>query len=35
VTYSAETKTFFVWHADCGASVLPDAIMSAGFDYTL
>jgi len=35
VTYSADTKTFFVWHEDCGASVLPDAIMSAGFDYTL
>jgi hypothetical protein len=35
VTYSVETKTFFLWHADCGSAVLPDAIMSAGFDYTL
>ena len=35
MTYSVETKTFFIWHADCGSAVLPDAIMSAGFDYTL
>ena len=32
VTYSMVSKTFFVWHADCGTAVLPDAIMSAGFD---
>jgi hypothetical protein len=35
VTYSVVTKTFFLWQADCGNVVLPDAIMSAGFDYTL
>lgn len=35
VTYSGETKTFFLWHADCGTTVLPDAIMSAGFDDEL
>jgi photosystem II stability/assembly factor-like uncharacterized protein len=34
LTYSSQTKTFFIWHADCGNSVLPNAIMSAGFDYT-
>jgi hypothetical protein len=34
VTYSALTKTFFVWHWDCGDVVLPDAIMRAGFDGT-
>jgi photosystem II stability/assembly factor-like uncharacterized protein len=32
--YSARTKTFFIWRWDCGMRVLPDAIMSAGFDYT-
>jgi photosystem II stability/assembly factor-like uncharacterized protein len=32
-SYSAQTKTFFIWHNDCGNAVLPDAIMSAGFDY--
>jgi photosystem II stability/assembly factor-like uncharacterized protein len=32
--YSARTKTFYVWRWDCGNSVLPNAIMSAGFDYT-
>jgi hypothetical protein len=32
-TYSAQTKTFFVWRNDCGNAVLPNAIMSAGFDY--
>lgn len=32
--YSARTKTFFIWRWDCGNVVLPDAIMSAGFDYT-
>jgi hypothetical protein len=31
--YSAQTKTFFIWHNDCGNAVLADAIMSAGFDY--
>jgi len=34
VTYSAQTKTFFIWHWDCGNQVLPDAIRSSGFDYT-
>jgi photosystem II stability/assembly factor-like uncharacterized protein len=34
VTYSAKTKTFFVWHWDCSANVLPDAIAAMGFDYT-
>jgi hypothetical protein len=33
VTYSAQTKTLFVWNWDCGMVVLPDAIMSAPFDY--
>jgi hypothetical protein len=33
-TYSARTKTFYVWRWDCGDRVLPNAIMSAGFDYT-
>jgi photosystem II stability/assembly factor-like uncharacterized protein len=33
VTYSAWTKTFFIWHWDCGNVVLSDAIMSSGFDY--
>ena len=32
--YAAQTKTFFIWHSNCGTSVLPDAVMSAGFDYT-
>jgi len=32
--YSARTKTFYIWRWDCGTSVLPDAIMSSGFDYT-
>ena len=32
--YSAPTKTFYIWRWDCGNNVLPDAIMSAGFDYT-
>jgi len=31
--YSARTRTFYVWRWDCGNSVLPDAVMSAGFDY--
>jgi hypothetical protein len=34
VTYSSQTKTFFIWRWDCGEKVLPDAIRSAGFDYT-
>jgi hypothetical protein len=34
VTYSSQTKTFFIWRWDCGDKVLPDAIRSAGFDYT-
>jgi photosystem II stability/assembly factor-like uncharacterized protein len=34
LTYSTGTKTFFLAHFDCGASqVLPDGIMSAGFEY--
>jgi hypothetical protein len=33
LTYSAATKTFILYYADCGNAVLPDAIMSAGFDY--
>jgi photosystem II stability/assembly factor-like uncharacterized protein len=36
VIYSITSKTFFIWHSNCGANaVLDDAIMSAGFDYTL
>jgi photosystem II stability/assembly factor-like uncharacterized protein len=31
--YSARTKTFFIWRWGCGSTVLPDAIMSAGFDW--
>jgi hypothetical protein len=34
ITYSARTKTLFVWHWDCNGVVLDDAIASAGFDYT-
>jgi photosystem II stability/assembly factor-like uncharacterized protein len=33
VTYSAQTKTLFVSHWDCGKVVLADAIASAPFDY--
>jgi photosystem II stability/assembly factor-like uncharacterized protein len=33
LSYSDRTKTFFIWHWDCGAVVLDDAIMRAGFDY--
>jgi len=33
-TYSARTKTFYVWQWDCTNVVLPNAIWSAGFDYT-
>ena len=32
VTYSAATKTMYVWQWDCGNVVLPFAIASAGFD---
>lgn len=32
LAFSAQTKTLYVWHNDCGEVVLPDAIMSAGFD---
>jgi photosystem II stability/assembly factor-like uncharacterized protein len=32
--YSVRTKTFYIWRWDCGETVLPNAIMSAGFDYT-
>jgi hypothetical protein len=32
--YSARTKTFYIWRWGCGNTVLPDAVMSAGFDYT-
>ena len=35
VTYSVAAKTLFVWHWDCGDKVLDDAILSAGFDYTV
>jgi hypothetical protein len=34
VTYSAQTKTFFIWRWDCGGVVPADGIWSAGFDYT-
>jgi hypothetical protein len=34
-TYSRSTKTFFVSQWDCGSVVLPNAIMSAGYDYEL
>jgi photosystem II stability/assembly factor-like uncharacterized protein len=33
LTYSAATKTFFLWQSDCNAAVLDNAIMSAGFDW--
>jgi hypothetical protein len=32
VTFSASTKTMYVWQWDCGNVVLPNAIASAGFD---
>jgi photosystem II stability/assembly factor-like uncharacterized protein len=32
LAFSAQSKTLYVWHNDCGEVVLPDAIMSAGFD---
>jgi len=35
VAYSVAEKSLFVWHWDCGNVVLDDAILSAGFDYTL
>jgi photosystem II stability/assembly factor-like uncharacterized protein len=34
LAYSARTKTFYIWRWGCGNNVLPDAVMSAGFDYT-
>lgn len=34
VTFSAATKTIYVWQWDCGNIVLPNAIASAGFDDT-
>ncbi len=34
VTYSAMTKTFYLSHWECSTSVAPNAIMSAGYDYT-
>src|SRR4029078_675095 len=34
VAYSAQQRAFFVWHFDCGNTVLPDAIMRHDFDYT-
>jgi hypothetical protein len=33
LTYSASTRSFYIWHWDCGGVVLPDAIQRAGFDY--
>jgi photosystem II stability/assembly factor-like uncharacterized protein len=34
ITYSAKTRTFFLWHWTCSGGPLPaDAVMSAGFDY--
>jgi photosystem II stability/assembly factor-like uncharacterized protein len=33
LAYSAQTKTFFVWHWDCSNNVPDDAIMSMGFDW--
>ena len=32
VTYSAATKTLYVWQWDCGEVVLPNAIASAGLE---
>ena len=31
VVYSPGRRAFFIWHWDCGAVVLPDAVMR--FDY--
>jgi hypothetical protein len=33
VTYSSQTKTFFIWRWDCGDAVPENAIMSMGFDW--
>lgn len=33
LTYSAFTKTMYIWRWDCGGVVLPDAIYSAGFNW--
>jgi DNA-binding beta-propeller fold protein YncE len=35
LAYSAATKTVYIWRNDCGNKVLPNAIMSAGFDYSV
>jgi hypothetical protein len=32
MTYSPTTKSVFIWHNDCMDKVLPDAVMTAGFD---
>jgi hypothetical protein len=32
MTYSPSLKSFFIWHNDCMDKVLPDAVMTAGFD---
>jgi photosystem II stability/assembly factor-like uncharacterized protein len=34
MTYSALTRTFYVSHWECGSVVAPNAIVSAGYDYT-
>jgi hypothetical protein len=34
VTYSAQTKTLYLWRNDCGNRVLADAVWAAGWDYT-
>jgi hypothetical protein len=34
VVYSVKKKMLFIWQWDCGTIVLPNAIASAGFDYT-
>jgi hypothetical protein len=33
-TYSAAGKTLYAWHNDCNGTVLADAVMAAGWDYT-
>jgi hypothetical protein len=33
LTYSAWTKTMYIWQWDCGNVVMSNAIMRAGFDY--
>jgi hypothetical protein len=34
VAYSPFRKAFYAWHSDCGGTVLTDAIMRSGWDYT-